>query len=372
MDPRTTRLADVLVNYSCEVKKGEKLLVEVNGFEPLELIEEIIRIATIKGAFVFYELRHDTILRTFLRHADEAQIKAQKKYPLYQMKDMDCYIGIRATLNIAEMSDVPARKTKLYAKHYRDPVHLKVRVPNTRWVVLRYPNHSMAQSAKMPSAPFQDFYYDVCTMDYVKMSRAMNPLKKLMDKTDRVEIKAPGTNLRFSIKGLMSVKCDGKLNIPDGECFTAPVRESVEGTVRYNAGSLLDGIVFGEIALTFRKGKVVKAESGANTKKLNEILNRDKGARYIGEFALGFNPYINQPMLDILFDEKIAGSFHMALGNAYEECDNGNHSSLHWDLVQIQTPKMGGGEIWFDEKLIRKNGRFVPKSLQGLNPENLR
>jgi aminopeptidase len=279
---------------------------------------------------------------------------------------------VRAAENIAEMSDVATQKTKWYAKHFGIPVHLKVRVPNTRWVVLRYPNHSMAQSAKMPSASFADFYYDVCTMDYSRMSRATNPLKKLMDRTDRVHIKAPGTDLEFSIKGLQSVKCDGHLNIPDGECFTAPVRTSLNGTVRFNAGSLQDGTTFGTIDLTFRRGKAVKAESGANTKKLNAILDRDTGARYVGEFALGFNPFINTPMLDILFDEKIAGSFHMALGNAYDECDNGNHSSLHWDLIQIQTPKMGGGEIWFDGKLIRKNGKFIPRSLQGLNPEKLR
>ncbi len=372
MDPRISKLADVLVNYSCGVKKGDKLLVEVNGFEPLWLIEQIIRTATKKGAHVYYELRHDTLTRAFLQTAKEDQIKAQTKYPLYQMKDMDCYIGIRAGANIAEMSDVPSQKTQWYARHYRKPIHMDVRVPKTRWVVLRYPNNAMAQSANMPLAPFEDFYFDVCTMDYAKMSKAMNPLKRLMDRTKRVEIKGPGTDLRFSIEGMHSVKCDGKLNIPDGECFTAPVLDSVEGTVRFNAGSLLDGIVFGDILLTFEKGKIVKAESGPNTKKLNSILDRDRGARYVGEFALGFNPFITTPMLDILFDEKIAGSFHMAMGNAYDETDNGNKSSLHWDMVCIQTPKMGGGEIWFDGKLIRKDGTFVPQTLQGLNPKNLK
>ena len=362
----------MLVNYSCGVKKGDKLLIQISGFEPLDLGAELVRVATKKGAFVFCDFRHDTVHRAFLKTADEDQIKAQKKYALYQMKDMDCFIGIRAAANIAELSDVPSEKSMLYAKHYGIPVHMKVRVPNTRWVVLRYPNNAMAQSAKMPLSAFADFYYDVCTMDYLKMSRATNPLVRLMDKTDRVEIKAPGTDLRFSIKGLKSVKCDGKLNIPDGECFTAPVRDSVEGTVRFNAGSLLEGVMYNDIDLEFKKGKVVKATSGPNTMKMNAVLDRDGGSRHVGEFALGFNPFITTPMHDILFDEKIAGSFHMALGNAYDECNNGNKSSLHWDLVQIQTPKMGGGEIWFDGKLIRKNGKFIPKSLQDLNPENLK
>ncbi len=372
MDPRIHQLADVLVNYSCGVKKGEKLLVEVNGFEPLGLVEQIIRIATKKGAHVFYAFNHDTLTRALLQTAVEDQLKAQAKYALYQMKDMDCYIGIRAAANISEMADVASQKSMWYAEHYRKPVHLEVRVPDTRWVVLRYPNNAMAQSAHMPLGPFEDFYYDVCTMDYAKMSRAMTPLKKLVDRTDRVQLKGPGTDLTFSIKGLEGIKCDGKLNIPDGELFTAPILDSVNGTVRFNAGSLQDGIVYGDINLVFEKGVIVKAESGANTKKLNDVLNRDEGARRVGEFALGFNPYIEKPMLDILFDEKIAGSFHMAMGNAYKETDNGNKSSLHWDMVCIQTPKMGGGEIWFDGKLIRKDGQFVPTALQGLNPENLK
>ncbi len=372
MDPRVTRLADVLVNYSCNVKRGEKLLIEVNGFEPLDLVDEILRVALLKGALVFYEFRHDTLLRTLLQHASEEQIRAQAKYPLHQMKDMDCYIGIRGTPNISELGDVPAQKNKWYSLHYREPVHIKVRVPKTRWVVLRYPNHSMAQSAHMPLGPFQDFFYDVCTMDYAKMSRAMNPLQRRLEAADRVHIKAPGTDLHFSVKGLPAIKCDGKINIPDGELFTAPVRDSIEGTVRFNAGSLLDGMVFGAIHLTFRRGKVIKVEAGADTKRVNDILDRDAGARYVGEFAFGFNPYVTQPMLDILFDEKIAGSFHMALGNAYQECNNGNKSSLHWDLIQIQTPALGGGEIWFDGELIRRDGRFIPKPLQGLNPERLK
>jgi aminopeptidase len=372
VDPRVTRLADVLVNYSCAVKKGEKLLIEVNGFEPLGLVDEVLRLATRKGALVFYEFRHDTLLRTLLHHADEEQIKAQAKYPLHQMKDMDCYIGVRGAPNIAELADVPPLKNKWYSLHYRQPVHMKVRVPHTRWVVLRWPNASMAQSARLPQAVFEDFFYDVCTLDYAKMSRAMNPLKKLVDATDRVQIKAPGTDLRFSIQGLPGIKCDGKMNIPDGELFTAPVRDSVEGTVRFNAGSLQDGVVYGDIDLTFRKGKIVKAQAGAETKKLNEVLDRDAGARYVGEFSFGFNPFVTRPILDILFDEKIAGSFHMAMGNAYDECSNGNKSSVHWDMIQIQTPGRGGGEIWFDGKLVRKDGLFVPKALQALNPENLK
>lgn len=372
MDPRNTRLAELLVDYSVNVKKGEKLLVECFGFAPLELVAEVISTATRRGAHVFYEFRHDTLRRAFLLTATEEQVRSQAKYALYQMRDMDCYIGIRGTDNITELADVPSEKTQWYGRYYANPVHLKVRVPKTRWVVLRYPNSSMAQSAHMSDRAFADFYYDVCTLDYRRMSKAMDPLKRLVDRTDQVMIKSPGTDVTFSLAGIQSVKADGTCNIPDGECFTAPVKASVSGTVKFNAGSIYEGVIFDDITLKFRKGKVVAHDAGAQTQELGKVLDRDRGARYLGEFALGFNPFITRTMRDILFDEKIAGSFHMALGNAYKECDNGNRSSIHWDLVQIQTPEKGGGEIWFDGKLIRKDGRFVPAALQGLNPENLR
>lgn len=371
MDPRITKLADLLVNYSCEVKKGERLLVEMIGFDPFDLGHEVTRIATKKGAHVFVNIRHDRLQRRFLLDASEEQIKAQAKYDLYRMKEMDCYIGIRGSSNTMELGDVPSSKQKLWTKHYVTPVHFKTRVPKTRWVVLRYPNEAMAQNAHKALHAFEDFFFDVCTLDYRKMSKAMDPLKKLMDSTDRVEIKAPKTDLAFSIQGLQAIKCDGKLNIPDGECYTAPVKKSINGTICFNAAALYEGTVFDEINLRFVNGKVAEADAGAQTKKLREILDTDAGSRFVGEFALGFNPHVTEPMLDALFDEKIAGSLHMALGNAYDDCDNGNRSSIHWDIVHIQRPERGGGEIYFDGKLIRKNGLFVPKELQGLNPDRL-
>lgn len=372
MDPRNTKLADLLVNYSCSVVKEEKLLVECNGFDGLDLVHEIVQVATKKGADVFTNIRHDRLNRRFLHDADEDQIKAQAKYDLYRMKDMQCYIGIRCSTNTMEMGDVPAEKLKMYNKYYYEPVHFKVRVPKTRWVVLRYPNDSMAQNAKKPLHVFEDFYYDVCTLDYAKMSKAMDPLKALMDATNDVEIKGPGTELKFSIAGLKAIKCDGKLNIPDGECYTAPVRNSINGTICFNTPALFEGTVFNEINLRFRNGKVVEADAGAETGRLNAILDRDPGARYTGEFSLGFNPYINTAMLDALFDEKIAGSLHFALGNAYDDCFNGNRSTIHWDLVHVQRPEFGGGEVRFDGKVIRKDGLFTMKDLQGLNPNRLK
>ena len=178
--------------------------------------------------------------------------------------------------------------------------------------------------------------------------------------------------MTFSIKGIPAVPCAGECNIPDGEVFTAPVRESVNGTIQYNTPSPYQGTVFNNVKLEFKDGKIVNATADNDIEKLNEIFNTDEGAKFIGEFAIGVNPLIKHPMGDILFDEKIDGSFHFTPGQAYEgEADNGNRSAIHWDLVLIQRPEYGGGSIYFDDVLIRENGRFVIKELECLNPENL-
>jgi aminopeptidase len=286
------------------------------------------------------------------------------------MKDMQCYIAVRGGHNITENSDVPDDKMQIVQEHWRKPV-LDQRVDHTKWVVLRWPTPSMAQLAGMSTEGFEDFYFDVCTLDYAKMARAEEPLKDRMMRADRVHLKGPAdTDITFSIKGIPAVPCIGDRNIPDGEVFTAPVRDSVNGVIHFNAGTIYNGKPYDDIRLVFKDGKVVEA-TGSNTPGINEVLDSDEGARYIGEFSIGFNPCVKQAMRDILFDEKIAGSIHFTPGRAYEEADNGNRSKIHWDMVLIQTPEFGGGEILFDDELIRKDGRFVPEYLHGLNPENL-
>ena len=269
------------------------------------------------------------------------------------------------------MSDVPAEKMEMYARIYGKKVHGEIRVPKTRWCVLRYPTPAMAQAAGMSMAGFEDFFYDVCTMDYSRMDQAMNPLKELMEKTDKVRITGPGTDLSFSIKGLPAIKCSGQMNIPDGEIYSAPVRDSVNGVISYNTPSIEDGFTYENVVLHFENGKIVKATAN-DTERINKVFDMDEGARYVGEFAIGVNPFITRPMKNTLFDEKIMGSFHFTPGASYDDCFNGNRSALHWDLVCIQTPEYGGGEMYFDDVLIRKDGRFVLPELECLNPENLK
>jgi aminopeptidase len=304
-------------------------------------------------------------------HSSDAQMNLIAETEAHRMKNVNAYVGLRGSPNIAELSDVPEEGHKRYQETVWKKVHIGIRVPKTRWVVLRWPNAAMAQQANRSTDAFEDFYFDVCTMDYARMGAAMKPLKDRMEATDQVKIVGPGTELTFSIKGISAIPCDGKLNIPDGEVFTAPVRDSINGTLQYNARTIYRGTIHDNVRFEFADGKIVKATS-SNTKELNKVLDSDEGARYIGEFAIGLNPYVTEPMLDILFDEKICGSFHFTPGGAYDEANNGNKSGVHWDIVCLQDPEHGGGEIWFDGQLIRKDGLFVVDDLKPLNPENLK
>lgn len=370
IDPRITKLADVLVNYSCAVKPGEKILIEAIDI-PHEVTCELVKIARKAGADPLVTLKSNAVWRSLIHNASEEQMALIADSEALRMSNVQAYIGFRGNFNITEWSDIPKEKMKLYEKHVWQRVHHDIRVKKTRWVVLRWPNPSMAQSATMSTEAFEDFYFNVCTLDYSKMSKAMQPLVELMNKTDKVRLAVPGTDLNFSIKDIPAVGCDGKLNIPDGEVFTAPVKDSVNGTIQFNARTIYHGVVHDNVRLVFREGKIVEATS-SNTEALNKVLDTDEGARYVGEFALGFNPYVTKPMLDILFDEKIAGSIHFTPGSCYDEAPNGNKSEIHWDMVLLMTPDAGGGEIHFDDKLIRKDGRFTLPELEPLNPENLK
>ena len=367
LDPRFTDLARGLTRFSTSLKKGERVLIDAFDV-PEGIVIALIRATRALGAHPYVTLHRARVSRELTLGADDEHYSVIAEVELARMRKMDAYIALRGSENIFEGSDIPSDRVRLVSKVMK-PV-LDHRINRTKWVVLRWPTPAMAQQAGMSSEAFEDFYFRVCTLDYSRMIPGMKALGDLMRKTDKVHIKGPGTDLRFSIKGIGAKECGGERNIPDGEVFSCPVKDSVEGTLQYNAPTVYLGTSFDSIKLTFKAGKIVHATSN-NTARLNEILDSDAGARYIGEFAIGFNPHILSPMRDILFDEKISGSFHFTPGQAYADCGNGNQSQVHWDMVCIQRPDYGGGEIWFDGKLIRKNGLFVPKSLQKLNPDYL-
>ncbi|MBM3833294.1 MAG: aminopeptidase [Verrucomicrobia bacterium] len=367
-DPRYRKLAKLLVEYSTQLKRGDRVLLDMIDV-PDEFAVEMMRAVRAVRAIPLIEVRHTRITREVLRDTTDTHATLVRDVEMFRMKKMQAYIAVRGSANANETADVANDRMALYSKTLR-PV-LNYRVNKTRWCVLRWPTPSMAQAANMSTEAFEDFYFDVCTMDYRKMAKAMIPLEKRMKSADRVHLKGPGTDLTFSIQGIGAKMCKGDRNIPDGEVFSCPVKDSINGAIQFNTPTIYSGTKFENVWLKFKAGKIVEATAN-NSKRLNQILDTDPGARHTGEFSLGFNPYIQNPMCDILFDEKIAGSLHLTPGQAYEDCDNGNRSAVHWDMVLIQRPEWGGGEIWFDRELIRKDGMFIPKDLKPLNPSHLK
>jgi aminopeptidase len=368
-DPRWETLADILIHHSTRLEAGEFVLIECFDLDDDTLARQLVRKAAHVGAHPLVDTKQLRVQRELIRHASPAQMEAIGRYERQRMEGMHAYIALRGARNINEMGDVSSDKLGLYNEHVMKPVHFERRITHTKWCVLRLPGPGMAQQAGMSTEAFEDFYFDVCNLDYPKMARTLEPLKARMEAAKEVHITAPDTDLRFSIEGIPVVPCAGTHNIPDGEVFTAPVKDSVEGHIRFNTPTIYQGNSFDGVRLVFEKGRIIEATCTAgDPAKLQEIFDADAGARYIGEWSIGCNPLVLNPMRDILFDEKIAGSFHLTPGNAYEEAFNGNRSKVHWDLVQIQRAEYGGGTIAFDGVPLRLDGRFVPEELQPLDP----
>ncbi|MFM8656789.1 MAG: aminopeptidase [Chthoniobacterales bacterium] len=278
MDSRYEKLADVLVKHSTALKPGEKVLIEVSDV-PDAMVIALVRAARKAKAVPFVQLQHGRVAREMAIGAVKEQIAVAAEIEMARMKKMDAYIAIRGSDNSTEMSDVAPETMKMIASTMR-PV-MNHRINKTRWVVLRWPSPSMAQLAQMSTEAFEDYFFRVCTVDYGKMRKGMEALKALMDSTDKVHIKGPQTDLRFSIKGIGSVICGGDRNIPDGEVFTAPVKRSVEGHVHFNVPSIYHGTVFEDVHLEFKSGRITGASAGRNTGKLTSILDADAGALHL-------------------------------------------------------------------------------------------
>ncbi len=370
IDNRVTELAKLMASHSTKLGPQDKVLLHTFDI-PDDCVAQFVKACQETGAQVVLRPVQGKSRRQLMLGLTEDNIKTIADIELMEMEQMTAYIALRGGDNYAELSEVSSETNASWQKIYGQSV-VQHRVRKTKWVVTRWPSPSMAQQAGMSTSAFEDFFFKVTTVDYAKMAKACEPLKELMDQTDRVHIIGPGTDLKFSIKDIGSVPCCGEANIPDGECFSCPVKESVEGHITYNTVSLYQGTEFNDIHYKVKNGRIYEATAGGNTGKLNDILDTDEGARYFGEWALGFNPHILEPMKDTLFDEKIAGSFHLTPGNAYEPPGgNGNVSAIHWDTVLIQRPEYGGGEIWFDGVLVRKDGDFVLEQLKGLNQNQL-
>ena len=364
-------LAKVIVERCCAVKPGERVLVEATGCEDA-LAAEVLRAVYDAGGAPFYNQMWDSLQSAWLERACEESVRLQAAWDAERMRSMDVYIGLRSSANAFDLSAIPSGQSRLYRREYETPVHFQTRVPKTRWLVTRIPNASMAQTAGMPTREFEEFYYRCCCLGYDRFRARMEPLAAAMRGARSVRIKGEGVDLRFEMCGAGVAVCSGTRNIPAGEVFSAPSPGSVEGYIRYNVPASFNGSEFKGVRLEFDHGRISRAscESGDGS-ALEAIFDTDGGARMIGEFAIGTNPFIDRITGDILFDEKASGSFHLTPGNSYDGCGNGNRSGIHWDLVYRMHGEYGGAELWFDDTLISRNGLFVPDALQPLNPENL-
>lgn len=363
-DPRVEKLADILVNYSAKVKKGDIVQVDFSGTRALPLVEAIYeRCLKNRAACVEYQFSTEEMGRKFYELADEEQLGYFPGHRLDFMKKATVYIGINALENTQAFAGVDLGKM-IKRQQLLRPI-IDRRVDFTRWVITRYPSVGIAQDAKMSLEAFEDFYFRACNIDWPLFAEKIGRLWRMAGAAKEIKITASDTDIRFSKKGIPAIKSEGLRNMPDGEVYTAPVKDSIEGYITYNTPSFYQGKEFDGIRFEFRKGKIVSAScKQGSEKELNKILDTDKGSRYVGEFAFGLNKNITQPVKNILFDEKITGSIHLTPGQAYKIADNGNRSSIHWDLVKLLK---GDGEVYFDGKLVQKDGKFVPKELKALN-----
>lgn len=357
-------LAKQLLSHSIELESGQNIMIQCIGLNAIGLVRALTKLVREINGHPFIKIEDPETNRMLLESGDEEYWKNQAdsdQLPL--MKKMDAFIGIRASENIYETSGVSKQANKAYSEFFVNPVHFEQRVNHTNWAVLRYPSAAFAMNAKMSTERFRQFYYDACLFDYNKLKEAMLPLEKRLYQADMVHLKGDGTDIEFSVKGQNWIPCFGKRNIPDGELFSSPILDSVNGHITY-APSVYQGKPFEFVKLEVKNGVVSDFDS-SNNDALEEILDTDEGARRFGEFSFGLNPIIKEPMYDILFDEKITGSNHLTLGNDYEIAPNGNESAIHWDLVCI------GADVYLDDELIRKGRLFVTEDLMGLNPDEL-
>lgn len=365
MDERLKQLSNTIVNYSVSVKENDRVLIQYESNKCNPLIKCLIKDIYKNKGIPFVKLIDNELNSLIMENADSKTIDEMVKMKTYEVDNFDCFIRICYTENEYEDKDVTASiRKELGSKSQKID---DIRINQRRWVLLNYPSLVDAYKAKMKYDDFYNYSLDVMNVDYKSLSEKIKPLKELMEKTDKVRIVGPDTDITFSIKGMPAIPCCGTANIPDGELYTAPIKESVNGVITYNTPSPYHGNIFNNIRLEFKDGQIVNCHTSEHQDQLKEIFDTDEGARYIGEFSLGFNPLITKPMGDILYDEKIMGSLHFTPGRCYEDCDNGNISAIHWDLVLIQTGEFGGGEIYFDDVLIRKDGKFVLDELKQLN-----
>ena len=351
-----------IVEKSCQVKQGELVMISLLGLGGLELVDAIQDELSRIGADCILYTRDTKMFKKWIINASEKAMELEAQSQTELVRKADVYIGLNAQENAMELGDIPREKMFAFVRSQKELVAERTRRRNLACMV---PTPAMAQVNQMSTDAFSRYFFGAVTYDFDRQRQGLAALQRRMEQAEAVRITAPDTDLTMKLGKIPVIVCDGKANLPDGEVFTAPVVDSVQGTIRFNAPSTYRGRRFENVCLTFRDGKVV--EASANDPMIHQILDTDPGCRFLGEFAVGTNPMVTQPMANVLFDEKLCGSIHLALGDSYPFADNGNKAGIHWDLVLMMQPERGGGQLYFDGELIMDNGRFLPPDLQELN-----
>ncbi len=354
VDPRVRKLAEILVDYSTKVKKGDRVLIDAD-VDAHPLILEVYKLCLQRGAYPRVKIRYPGLAYIFFKYASAEQVRYFPEVEYYEIKHTDVYIRIRAPRNLRELESVDPTKISERMKVLK-PI-LDWRVDKTRWVVVDYPTPALAQEAGMSMEEYEDFLFKACLIDWKELSKKLHKLKEILDKTDKVKIIGEDTELEFSIKGRVAIVADGEKNMPDGEVFTSVLEDSVNGYIYFDLPAVYLGRVVEGVRLEFKDGVVVKASARVNEELLKRILETDEGARRIGEFGIGLNYNITRPTKNILFDEKIGGTIHLALGRGYKETLSKNESAIHWDLIKDMRKK--GSRIYFDGKLVFEDGKWL-------------
>ncbi len=353
-DPRVSKLASILVHHSIEVKKGDVVLISSSTELAKPLVLEVYREVVKSGGHPLTSIGFEETSNIFYKYASKDQLLNFPKIKMYEAKNIDCVVNIRAAANKKALSNIDPKALSERSKVLR-PIGEEI-VNNKRWILCNFPTNGLAQEADMSLDEYEDFVYSATNIDWNKVKKEELKLKKALDKAGEVRIVGEDTDLTVSIKGRKAIPCYGERNMPDGEVFLSPVEDSADGHIYYEMPAIYQGREVTGIRLKFRDGKVVDAGADKNEKFLITMLDTDKGARYLGELGIGVNYGIQKFTKDILFDEKIGGTVHLAVGRSYEDAGGKNISAIHWDMIKDLRKK---GAIYLDGKAIQKNGRFL-------------
>lgn len=332
MDKRWQQLAEILVNYSTGVQPGERVMIAMSEVETYPLVHAVYEAAIKADGFPQVQFLSESLRHLVMKYGNEAQINWTPEIEAYGMEWADVYFGLRGAYNLYEHADIPS--ATLAANQRAMGKVSNLRWQQTRWCLVRVPNAAFAQQAETDLETITNMFFDACLLDWPTMARRWQHLADQLNQGSHVRLVGKGTDLSFSVTGRRWVVLDGKLNMPDGEVFTAPVDDSVNGYITFELPGVLGGRLIPQIRLAWQDGELIEAGAGEHHDYLHQILATDAGARRIGEFGIGLNPHITRFCKDILLDEKIGGTVHIALGRAYPECGGVNQSAIHWDIIK--------------------------------------